>query len=296
MPTWKQKRRKGEKEDSHETNISEDTQETDELELLLEEWRGKYTLEDEQETQEPKTTAWAENQGNAADREAQKHQEETTTKGRQKQTRRTSQPERRRESREEAEATDNQEEEQYANHEPGEPARLLEEFTEAHIAAEHDTPERTEEENRRYEDKEDMTSQRKPGQQAAEQENKARSNQEETGKEGDANAQQGKQKDDHEPDTLERLLGEWTDQDDHEGKKIKNAKLAASGKRNDKMTQGAAFEADYISIDQRRRKRRSTQEKPSPQENQTEKGSMGEPRTKKNSTKWKTRTVKTKRR
>ena len=82
----------------------------------------------------------------------QKQKEETAAQGRQKQTRRTSQPERRRETKESSADTDTQEEEQYANHEPGELERLPEEFTKSNIAAEHDTPERTEEENSRYED------------------------------------------------------------------------------------------------------------------------------------------------
>ena len=75
------------------------------------------------------------------------------------------------------EETDKQEQERYDNHVPGELERLLGEFTEAHIAAEHDTPEHTEGGNSRYEDKEDRTSQQAPEQQqAAEQENKTRRN------------------------------------------------------------------------------------------------------------------------
>ena len=58
---------------------------------------AKYKLEDEQDTQEPKTTTGAGNQGNAAGRQAQKQKEEAETQGRQNQMRRKSQPERRRE-------------------------------------------------------------------------------------------------------------------------------------------------------------------------------------------------------
>ena len=54
IPTRKRKRRKDEKEDIHGKNISGSYQEPGEIELLLGEWRAKYTLEDAQETQEPK--------------------------------------------------------------------------------------------------------------------------------------------------------------------------------------------------------------------------------------------------
>ena len=75
-----------------------------------------------------------------------------------------------------------------------------------------------------------MERQQKPKpkqQQAADQENKTRSNPGESEKEEDANTQQGKQKDDHEPDTLERLIGEWMGQEEEPGgKPIRNANIA----------------------------------------------------------------------
>ena len=138
----------------------------------------------------PRTATEAEDKSNAADRQAQKQQDETETQGSQQQTRRMGQPGRCRTSKEAAEETetDTQEEEKYANQEPGELERLLEEFMDERIAtATQDTPEHKEE-NGRYEDKEDRASQRETEQQqTAEQENNTRRNPEEDGKSGDAN-------------------------------------------------------------------------------------------------------------
>ena len=80
------KTEKGGEGKDHERNISEDTQEPGEIELLLEAWRAKYTIEDEQETMEPRNTTEVEDQSHAADRQAQKQQDEAATQGRHQQT------------------------------------------------------------------------------------------------------------------------------------------------------------------------------------------------------------------
>ena len=99
------------------------------------------------------------------------------------------------------------------------------------MEAGHETQERAKEENIRGGDEEDRTSQQEKGQQqAAEQESNPRSIPEEAEKADDANTQQEKQHEDHEPDTLERLPEERMDQMILETMPIKNANLAAARK------------------------------------------------------------------
>ena len=80
MPKWKQKKEKGKKENVQGKSTLPDTQEPGEIELLLEAWLTKYTMEEEQETPEPRTTAEDENKSNKAGRQAQQQQQQEEQK------------------------------------------------------------------------------------------------------------------------------------------------------------------------------------------------------------------------
>ena len=152
----------------------------------MEAWRAKYTPEDEKEEQAPREATEGENQRTATDRRAQKRQGGKTAQNGQKRKRRTSQPERRPETRqegEEDEETDQREKEHYANNEPGELDRLLEDSTDSYkITKARDTPEHTEE-RRIYDENND-------------------------------NKEGGMQQENHEPDTLGRIIWESADREE----------------------------------------------------------------------------------